>query len=58
MVKCVLQMDNLLLKIAAPIESPVVISEVIVLGSNIANESKTLSRKQGWSSLDPDPKQL
>ena len=28
------------------------ISEVIVLGSQIANESKTLSRKLGWSSLD------
>ena len=55
MLKCVLQMDNLSLKIAALTESPVVISEVIVLGSQIANESNTLSRKQGWPSLDPDP---
>ena len=51
-------MDNLFLKLAAPTESPVVISEVIVLGSHRANESKTLSKKQGWPSLDPDPKKL
>ena len=51
-------MDYLLLKIAARTESPVEIPEVTVLGSHIAKESKTLCRKQGWPSLDPDPKQL